>query len=84
MASFPVGMMPFLLEIRITWGSSDEQEIPRAPDDAADQKARQYLLIRLIRAIRPLHGPKLGTLLLVGSPVVQNSKLCLNCTPDKA
>jgi hypothetical protein len=46
MASFPIGTTPFLLEISSSWGNS-MHEIPRAPDDAADQKAGQYLPIRL-------------------------------------
>jgi hypothetical protein len=50
MASFPIGTMPFLLENDSTQESS-VHEIPRAPDDAADQKARQYLSIRLIHGL---------------------------------
>jgi hypothetical protein len=37
-ALFPVEATPFLVEIGSTWGSS-MQEIPRAPNDAAAQKA---------------------------------------------
>jgi hypothetical protein len=48
MALVPVGMTPFLLEIE-SGEESSVQEIFRAPNDAANQKARQYLLIRLIR-----------------------------------
>jgi hypothetical protein len=48
MASFPVGTTPFLLNIDSAWGIS-VPEIPRTPDDAADQEAGWYLPIRLIR-----------------------------------
>jgi hypothetical protein len=50
MASFPTGTTPFLLEIQSAQGSS-AQEIPRTPkwpNDAADQEAGWYFLIRLI------------------------------------
>ncbi len=47
MASFPIGMTPFLLEIDSARGTPC---IPRAPiNDAAYQTAGQYLSIRLIR-----------------------------------
>jgi hypothetical protein len=48
MASLPIGMTPFLFEIERVRGSS-MQEIPRAPNDAADEKAEWHLPIRLIR-----------------------------------
>jgi hypothetical protein len=48
MASFRIGTTPFLPEIESAGGSSG-QEIPRTPDDAADQEAGRYLRIRLIR-----------------------------------
>ncbi len=47
MASFSIGATPFLLEIDSARENS-VHEIPRAPDDAADQTAGQYLPIRLI------------------------------------
>jgi hypothetical protein len=49
MALFPTGRTPFLLEIGSAQGSF-MKEIPRTPDDAADEEAGRYLLIRLIRA----------------------------------
>ncbi len=49
MASFPIGTTPFLLEMYSARGSSAVQEIPRTPDDAADEEVGRYLPIPLIR-----------------------------------